>query len=285
MRAALFPGQGLAAKEVAAALERDHPRIEEANDILGYDFVHAVERTAHRTLPTTLAQPAILVAGIVSYESALQNGEKFDAMAGHSLGEYTALVAGGAVSFRDGLKVVVARARAMQRAVRSSGGGMVALLRIEPADAEEIAQRAGASVANDNSPTQTVVAGDDVALARVAVLAREAGARCIRLPVEGAFHTSAMTSAADALADALAHVAVRMPKVPVISNVSAAPYRSPGEIRKLLEQQLTGRVRFRESIQWLAAQGVTEFVDLGPGKVVEGLARATVEPGELAAHV
>jgi [acyl-carrier-protein] S-malonyltransferase len=285
MRAALFPGQGVAAKDLAAALDQDHPRIEEANQVLGYDFVRAVEQVAHRSLPTTLAQPAILVSGIVSFENALARPERFDFMVGHSLGEYTALVAGGALSFADGLKVVVARARAMQRAVRSTGGGMVALLRIAPDEAARIADRAGVSVANDNSPTQTVVAGDDLALARVATLGRAAGARCLRLPVEGAFHTTAMNSAADALADVLAHVTIRSPKVTVLSNVSAAPYRSPGEVRKLLVRQLTSKVRFRESIEYLAQSGVTDFIDLGPGRVVEGLALATAQPTDLAAHV
>ena len=284
MKAALFPGQGLEASAVAAALERDHDRIEEANDILGYDFVRAVEQVAHRTMPTTLAQPAILVAGIVSYESAVSRGGSFAYLAGHSLGEYTALVAGGAMSFSDGVKLVVARARAMQRATRSSSGGMVVLLGVGVERAEELARAAGASVANDNSPGQVVVSGDDLALTRVAGLGRAARVRSVRLPVEGAFHSPAMAPAAEALSEALVHVLIRSPKVPVVSNVTAAPYRSPGEIRKRLEDQMTGRVRFRESIEWLVSRGVDDFVDVGPGNVVERLARATADGLQVAAN-
>lgn len=278
MKAGLFPGQGVDARSLFTALRDGDPRIVQASDLLGYDLARAVERLTRqsRTLvPTELAQPAIYVAGIAAYENRVAAGERFDMFLGHSLGEYAALTAGRAMSFAHGVKLVAARAEAMADAAARGSGGMAAVLGLDIAAVERIAEVNGVVVANDNSPVQAVVSGDEDGLAGVARAARVVDARCVRLDVEGAFHTDAMEPAAGALAEALAHAEVRSPVVPVISNRTARPYRAPGEIRKLLSEQLTHRVRFREAIEYAVACGVTDFVDIGPGRVVGRLARQT----------
>jgi [acyl-carrier-protein] S-malonyltransferase len=276
MKAGLFPGQGLDARAVADALPAGHQLLRKADEVLGYDLRRSVKGTSRATMQTRIAQPAILVAGLISFCRAIGEGQRFDYLAGHSLGEYTALVASGAIRFRDGVRLVSARAEAMQRAARRAPGGMAVVLGLDAETVDDLARRAGATVANDNSPAQQVVAGDESSLTRTAMLTRSEGGRCIRLSVEGPFHTHAMDTALDDLAEALVRTEIHLPRIPVVSNVSAVPYRAPGEIRKLLLEQLTGRVRFRESIEWLASKGVTEFVDFGPSRVAEGIARATV---------
>lgn len=279
MRAGLFPGQGIEAKSILTGLTGENPRLESACDLLGYDLVARVEQIALRPrgiLPTSLAQPAIFVAGIISFEEAVERGQTFDYLAGHSLGEYTALVAGGSISFGQGLRLVAARGDAMERATKTSAGGMAAALGLDLEEVTGIAAAHDLTVANDNSPRQVVLSGDPGRLARAAPAIRAAGGRCVLLPVEGAFHSRAMLPATDALTDALVATEIRSPSTRVVSNVSTQPYRAPGEIRKLLVEQLTGRVRFRESLQNLKERGVTEFVDLGPGDIVARLAHATV---------
>lgn len=279
MRAALFPGQGIEASVVSAALDRTDPLTIEASELLGFDLCRRLEQAARRsrsTLPTSLAQPAIFVAGLASYRRRVAEGETFDLILGHSLGEYTALIAAGAISFRQGLALVTTRGKAMEHAALRSDGGMAAVLQLDLEQVETIASLHGVTLANDNAPGQAVISGERDALARAAAAVRENGGRCILLPVDGAFHSAAMLPTVGTLASSLFTVEVRMPSVPVISNVSAAPYRAPGEIRRLLELQLTGRVRFRESLLYLAGRGVTEFVDMGPGEVVGRIARSTV---------
>lgn len=278
MRAALFPGQGVDAAAVLEGLE-GAPLAGLANELTGTDLAAAVARCAARTrpvLPTAVAQPALLVAGLAAHERAVAANGPFDLYAGHSVGEYTALAAAGALTHEDALRLVCVRGRAMRDAARAAGGGMAAVKGVGIAELEALCERAGAVVANDNSPAQLVVSGPDEALAEVARLVRELGGRCLLLAVEGAFHSPAMASAADALRDALERVDLRMPAARVVANVTARPYRAPGEIRSLLVRQLTARVRFRESMEWLAASGATAFVDLGPGRVAGKLADACV---------
>ena len=261
------------------------PLLEQANELLECDLISAVRRCLDRVrpvLPTDLAQPALFVAGMAAYERALDAGETFDMYVGHSVGEYTALTAAGAFSPAEGLRLVCIRGRATKDAARASHGGMAAVKGISGEELESVCRRAGVVIANDNSPVQLVLAGSEEALAEAARLVRAAGGRCLLLAVEGAFHSPAMAPAADALRDALDHVTIRMPRAPVVSNLTARPYRAPGEIRKLLVRQLTERVRFRESLEWLAAAGATDFLDLGPGRVAGKLADATVGAAAIA---
>ncbi|HEX2196851.1 MAG TPA: ACP S-malonyltransferase [Actinomycetota bacterium] len=278
MRAALFPGQGVDATALLDALV-DAPLLERANELAERDLTAAVARCLDRpkpVVPTDVAQPALLVAGLGAHDRAAARGGRFDFYAGHSVGEYAALAAAGALAPDDALRLVCVRGRATKAAARASGGGMAAVKGVGLEELEAACERAGAVVANDNSPSQLVVSGPDGALAEVAAFVRSAGGRCLLLAVEGAFHSPAVAAAAAALRDALDRATVRVPPVPVVSNVTARPYRAPGEIRSLLVRQLTERVRFRESIEWIAEAGATEFVDLGPGRVTAKLASATV---------
>ncbi len=284
MRAGLFPGQGLEPAVVLGALPERHPLLEHADRLLEYDLRRAVQRVArrsHSVLPTDVAQPAIFVAGLIAYELATEEGTSFDYLAGHSLGEYTALVAAGAIPFSHGLRLVATRGAGMKRAASLSEGGMAAVMGLSIAQVEAVGIQAGVTFANDNSPRQAVLSGRTDALTRVARIARTFGGRTILLPVDGAYHSVAMAPAETQLAEALEITDIRSPRLPVVSNISAAPYRAPGEIRKLLLEQLTHKVRFRESIEWLADNGVTEFVDLGPGRVVGRLATASVPRREV----
>lgn len=251
MKVGLFPGQGIEAKEVLASLDPEHPHVATSSEILGFDLIRAIRQVCGRStgiLPTKLAQPAIFIAGVISYDKAVESGESFDFLLGHSLGEYTALTAAGSIPFGQGLKLIAARAEVMHRAALHASGGMAAVLGLELDSVEEIAAEHQLQVANDNSPKQVVLAGDLARLARAAEAVRSKGGRSILLNVEGAFHSNAMEPAVDELHHALTFVDVRNPLVPVISNVSARPYRAPGEIRRLLDDQLTRRVRFRESL-------------------------------------
>lgn len=281
MRAGLFPGQGLDAAVVLRSLPESHRLLDQADHMLGYDLRRRVEqvlRWSNPLLPTDVAQPAIFVAGLASFEVALESGTNFDYLVGHSLGEYTALVATGAIPFSHGLKLVATRGTAMKRAASHSDGGMAAVMGLSTDQVENLCRQTGVTFANDNSPSQAVVSGSTEALSFAAEVVRSLGGRTVLLSVDGAYHSDAMTSANGALSAALESTDVRCPRIPVVSNVSAVPYRAPGEIRKLLLLQLTHRVRFRESIAWLSTAGVTEFVDLGPGRVVGRLATATAPP-------
>lgn len=278
MKIGLFPGQGVPAASVLEGLPPDDPYTRRAADVLGYDLrrkVRSAADTRGASLPTWLAQPAIFVAGAIAHREAVRSGETLDMLAGHSLGEYTALAAGGAMTFEQGLKLVEVRGLAMQRAAQLHPGGMVAVISLEERTVREIADASGAAIANHNSPQQWVLSGSDAALGLASQMTRDAGGRAVLLGVTGPFHTPAMRPATAALRHALDYTRFRSPRIPVISNVTARPYRAPGEIRKLLVEQLTSPVLFRQSLAWAHKQGVHDFTDLGPASVVAGLAQKT----------
>jgi [acyl-carrier-protein] S-malonyltransferase len=272
LRAGLFPGQGIPAGAVLEGLPEDDPLVTEAQMTLGYPLRRRVKITARRKgalLATELAQPAIFVASVRAWREA---DAHFDFYAGHSLGEYSALVAGGALSFTDALEIVRVRGDAMNAASKNAPGSMVAVLGMGVDAAADIADRVGVKIANDNAPDQVVLAGSEDGLEKAAALVSEAGARSVLLEVSGPFHTEGVAAAADDLRRVLTSIDVRQPTVPVISNVTGRPYGSPDEIKELLVTQLTHPVRWRESIEYLWAEGARDFVDFGPGKVVAGLA-------------
>jgi [acyl-carrier-protein] S-malonyltransferase len=278
LRVGLFPGQGIDGRSVAAGLAGADELLDKAAKALGFDVgasVFRLTRNGNGSLPTSIAQPAIVIAGLASWNRSVSEGLSVSFLAGHSLGEYTALIASKALRFRDGMRVLGIRAGAMQRAERRVSGGMVAVLKLDSATVEGIADEHGVDIANDNAPGQTVLSGPEEKLARAAAAARKAGGRSMLLAISGPFHSRHMFGAAAALEEALDKVVVRAPLIPVLSNVSAQPYRAPGEIRRLLVKQMTGRVRFREEMEWLWARGVREYQDFGPGEVVSGLARRT----------
>lgn len=276
MKVGLFPGQGVPVARVLQALPAGDATVESASKILCFDLRKRVEQVSRRTrgvMPTSLAQPAILTASVAAWRR--YGGEGFDCFLGHSVGEYAALVAGDSISFDHALCVVQVRGDAMDRAARATDGGMAAILGLDVDQATDAAEGAGVAIANDNCPGQVVFAGDHDALVKAASLVRARGGRAVRLDVTGPFHTPHVASAAPSLRDVLDHVGIRSPRVPVISNVSTKPYRAPGEIRKLLIEQLTSQVRFREALERLWHSGVDEFHDFGPGEVVAGLAGRT----------
>jgi [acyl-carrier-protein] S-malonyltransferase len=279
VRLGLFPGQGIAAKTVLDALPTGDAMLDSASDVCGYDLRRKVEIAGRRkgaALPTSIAQPAIYVASMISLRRAQESAD-FSCFAGHSLGEWSALVAAGAFSFEEGLRCVTARAEAMQVASKSAPGGMAAVLGLDLETVERIARASGVQVGNDNAPGQAVLSGSEEGLARAAAQLRSEGGRSVLLEVSGPFHTVAMSSAAPILRRALSSIEIRAPRVPVISNVTARPHGAPEEIEELLVQQLSSRVRFRESLEWAAEQGVTGWRDFGPGRIVAGLAQRTFD--------
>ncbi len=227
---------------------------------------------------TRFAQPAIFCASLAGWKTlGCPDG---DFMAGHSLGELAALVAAGALDERDGLELVALRGRLMQEAGEREGdGGMLALLGSGAAEhAPELAEAHGLAIANDNSPQQVVLSGARTALPTAAGAARELGLRAMEVPVTGAFHSPMMASAVPEFAAALDRVEIGTPRIPVLSAVTAEPF---DDVRARLVEALTNPVRWRETMQALHQRGVERFVEVGPGKVLTGLAKRTLRDVEL----
>ena len=271
--AILFPGQGSQTPEMRDTVSRHVPRLlAAAAEIVGEDpFARAEEGTA-------FAQPAIFCASLAGWTAL--GSPTGDFMAGHSLGELAALVAAGSLDEREGLRLVALRGRLMQEAGERAGdGGMVALLGAGAADhAAELAEAHGLSVANDNSPQQVVLSGAKAALPDAAAAAKELGLRAMELPVTGAFHSPMMESAVPEFAAALERAEIQPPRVPVLSAVTAAPFT---DVRAQLVQALTMPVRWRETLLALHELGVEKFVEVGPGRVLTGLAKRTLSGVEL----
>jgi [acyl-carrier-protein] S-malonyltransferase len=245
---------------------RGNDEFERGLEILGYDpFAHLDEGTRYQ-------QPAIFLCDVAAWRAADLPGEPI-AAAGHSLGEYAALVAAGAVAYDDAVRLVDARAAAMARAAEQQRGGMVAMLGGDESAVRELAAELGLTVANDNAPGQLVLAGAIDALDAAEERARDTGARARRLPVSGAFHSPLMAPAADDLRKALAETTFSEPRFPVYSNGTARPFEDiPGE----LAENLLRSVRFRESLLAMHAAGADEMIELGPGKVLAGLVKRTL---------
>lgn len=269
MKLGLFPGQGIPATSILDSLPREDPLVKRASEHLGYDLRRKVIAHSHgKSLPTWLAQPAIFVGGMIAHSDT----ERYDLYIGHSVGEFTALAAAGAISFETGLSLLAVRGRSMHRAAMQHPGGMVAVLDLDESSVREIAAAEGAYIANLNGPGQIVIAGDNEALTRVSSKVRGSGGRAVLLAVQGAFHTPMMEQAGEALREALMQVEVRMPAAPVVSNLTARPYRAPGEIRHLLVEQVSTTIRFSDCLTWARDAGVQSYDDLGPGNVVGRLA-------------
>lgn len=280
----LFPGQGAQhvgmAGDLAARLPAAKALFDEAAEVLGYDLLGVcVNGPAERLNATDVSQPAIFVASLAALEQLkATDPTALDGVtdaAGLSLGEYTALVFAGALSFADGLKVVRARGRAMQAAAEATPSGMVSVLGLDAAEVEALVAEARSAgtleVANLLCPGNTVVSGAAAAIDEVCRLSEAKGLRAVRLAVAGAFHTDLMRPADEKLADALAGVELTAPRIPVWSNVDARPHADPSEIRQLLVRQVLSPVRWEETIRGLLAAGVETFYEVGPGRVLAGL--------------
>lgn len=282
--AMVFPGQGSQSLGMSQALADHFPQVkaryEEASDALGLDLWRLVtEGPAERLNQTENTQPAMLTAGVAVHDLwRAQGGVTPLVMAGHSLGEYTALVAGGALAFADAVKLVAARGRYMQEAVPAGSGAMAAILGLDDDTVRRICQEAAegevVEAVNFNAPGQVVIAGHEGAVERAMALAKEAGAkRALPLPVSVPSHCALMRPAAERLAEALEAVTLRLPEPPVLHNVDVSAAADEAALRDKLVRQLHSPVRWVETIQAMAAQGVAKVVEAGPGKVLTGLGK------------
>lgn len=278
----IFPGQGSQSLGMCAGLAAVSPLVrktfDEASALLGYDLWKVTQEGPEEELNRThVTQPAMLAAGVASWRLWREKGGRAPAvMAGHSLGEYTALVCAGAIRFEEAVGLVADRGRFMQEAVPAGEGAMAAILGLEDAKVIEVcaeaAQGAVVSAVNFNSPGQVVVAGSAAAVQRAVELAKEAGAkRAVLLPVSAPSHCALMKPAAERLAARLAAIEIRSPAIPVLNNVDVTAAAEPAAIRDALVRQLYSPVRWVETIRAMAAQGVTAVVECGPGKVLVGL--------------
>ncbi|MCU7960597.1 MAG: ACP S-malonyltransferase [gamma proteobacterium symbiont of Bathyaustriella thionipta] len=282
--AIVFPGQGSQSVTMMDALAGQYPLVQElyeqASDLLSIDLWKLVTEGPEEDLNRTWnTQPAMLVAGVASWKIwKQQQGADPVVMAGHSLGEYTALVCSAAMDFADAVELVAQRGRFMQQAVADGEGAMAAILGLDDDMVREICsssqQGSVVEAVNFNSPGQVVIAGHEEAVQRAMLAAREAGARrALPLPVSAPSHCALMKPAAQKLADKLAAIELRMPEIPVLHNVSVIRAESTNDLRRLLAEQLFSPVRWVESIQAMQRMGVEKVIELGPGKVLAGLCR------------
>jgi len=289
-RAFIFPGQGSQdvgmGKALADAFPSARAVFDEVDDALGQKLSVIMWEGPKETLTLTEnAQPALMavsmaVMRVLETEKGFALPGNVTFVAGHSLGEYSALAAAGAFSLADTAQLLRIRGQAMQKAVPVGVGAMAALLGVGIDVAAKVAAEAAqgdvCQVANDNEPTQVVLSGHKSAIDRVADIGKKYGVRrAVPLPVSAPFHCALMQPAADAMAEALANVAVRAPSVPVVANVLAQPISDPDEIRKRLVEQVTGTVRWRECVATMAATGITDFYEIGAGKVLASLVKRT----------
>ena len=287
----LFPGQGSQKVGMGLALCDAFPELksryfDRADEVLGFALsdlcFHGPEP---RLTQTENAQPALLLVSVAAREALQGRGIRPDAVAGHSLGEYSALVAAGALRFEDALRVVRRRGELMARVGESVQGGMAAVMGLPPEEIEAVcrdASEAGSvQVANYNSPEQSVISGEQAGVERATALAKERGAgRVVPLNVSAPFHCALMGPLRKEMVSALDRIEIEPPRVPVVANISADFVRTPAEIRQALAEQVAGAVRWTDSIRRLADEGITRFVEVGPGRVLSGLTRRIIPSAE-----
>ena len=282
----VFPGQGAQTIGMGQALAQAYPAaqavFDEVDDALGEKLSALIWSGDIETLTLTEnAQPSLMATSLAAIAALAAEGIAIDTasyVAGHSLGEYSALAAAGSFTIADTARLLRVRGRAMQAAAPVGAGAMAAILGISSDEVADIAARAAqdqvCQVANENDPAQTVLSGHTAAVERAVELAKQAGAkRALMLPVSAPFHCALMEPAAAEMARALGDVSILAPKVPVVCNVRAEAVTDPEMIRALLVEQVTGRVRWRTSVEWMASQGVTDIWEIGAGKALSGMVR------------
>jgi [acyl-carrier-protein] S-malonyltransferase len=285
-RAFVCPGQGAQSigmgKALAEAYVESKQVFEEVDDALGESLSKLIwEGDINVLTLTENAQPALMATSLAAARALTREGmgvETANYVAGHSLGEYSALAIAGALSIADAARLLRTRGKAMQAAVPVGVGAMAALLGLDFETASQVAKQAAGDevceAANDNDPAQVVVSGHKAAVERAVELAKEHGAkRAVLLPVSAPFHCSLMSPAAAVMKEALSEATIISPSVPVVSNVKAQAVSDPDEIRELLIQQITGSVRWRESVMWMAQNDVSEIWEIGAGKALSGMVR------------
>jgi [acyl-carrier-protein] S-malonyltransferase len=295
--ALIFPGQGSQTVGMGKALAESFPAaarvFEEVDAALGEKLSKLIFEGPEAELTLTAnAQPALMATSLAALralesEAGFDLGKEAAFVAGHSLGEYSALCAAGSLSLGDTAKLLRLRGQAMQQAVPAGEGAMAAILGLDFEKVSEIAHTAARDLyltaaiceaANDNGGGQVVISGTTAAVERAMELAKAAGAkRALKLAVSAPFHCTLMTPAAEAMAKALAQTNISAPRVPLVANVTAGPLTDPAAIRDSLVKQVTGTVRWRESVAYMAGQGVTRFVEIGAGKVLAGLVKRIAE--------
>ena len=287
MRAYVFPGQGSQFPGMGKELYESNARAKEmflrANDILGFDITEIMfSGSADDLRATAVTQPAVFLHSVIT--ASCMEDFKPEMTAGHSLGEFSALVAAGALGFEDALRLVAIRADAMQKACEAAPGTMAAVLGMDFKAIEEICAGIDGVVvpANYNSPGQLVISGDNDAVDRACAALKAAGAkRALRIPVGGAFHSPLMAPAAERLAEAIENTAICKPFCPIYQNVDAQPNTDPVKIKANLLAQLTSPVRWAQSVQNMIADGATRFTEVGPGTVLAGLIKKIAPEGAI----
>ncbi|MDC8831270.1 ACP S-malonyltransferase [Alteromonas gilva] len=287
--ACVFPGQGSQAVGMLKELADTHPLILEtfaqASDALGYDLWDVVQNDPQNTLNEThVTQPALLTASVAIYRLLAEQGIEPEYLAGHSLGEYSALVCAGVLDFADAVKLVEARGQFMQQAVPTGAGAMYAIIGLDDDSIAEICQQTAVATGdvvapvNYNSPGQVVIAGEKNAAEQAANACKEAGAkRALPLAVSVPSHCELMRPAADHLDDKLNTIEVKTPQIKVINNVDVAVEDQPDNIRNALVRQLYCPVQWTKTVEFLAAQGIDSIIEVGPGKVLTGLGKRIVK--------
>ena len=285
MKAYVFPGQGAQFPGMGKELYHSNPRakslFKRANEILGFEITKVMfGGSAEDLRATRVTQPAVFLHSVIT--ATCMEGFEPEMTAGHSLGEFSALVAAGALQFEDALRLVAVRAEAMQKACEANPGTMAAIIGLDNKAIEDIcAQTEGIVVpANYNSPGQLVISGENAAVDRACEALRAAGAkRALKLSVGGAFHSPLMQPAAEKLAEAIGRTYFHEPFCPIYQNVDAQPTMDPEKIRENLLKQLTSPVRWAQTVENMLADGATSFTEVGPGTVLSGLIKKTAPEG------